>query len=104
MIFGSKKPRVQRSHQWPRTRKTWLLVHNSCAACGTIKKLEVHHLRPVHLAPELELDPSNFLTLCETADNCHHTFGHLRDWKAYNPSAITDSAQFLRELQARPYR
>ena len=104
MIFGPKKPKVSRSPQWPEARRRWLLIHPSCAACGTEKKLQVHHLKPVHLYPELELDPSNFLTLCETADNCHHTFGHLRDWMAYNPSAVADSAQFLRELHARPYK
>jgi predicted HNH restriction endonuclease len=58
----------------------------------------VHHKRPVHLFPELELDPANLITLCEP-QNCHYLIGHCLSWKAYNPSVEEDAAH-VREMIA----
>ena len=104
MIFGPKKPKVSRSPQWPEARRRWLLVHPSCAACGSTRKVTVHHKIPVHWDPSRELDPTNYITLCEQGDhNDHFLFGHLLDWKSKNDNVEVDAANILREIKMRPY-
>lgn len=58
-----------------------------CAICGAQDNLEVHHVKPVHLYPELACDPSNFITLCDANNNsCHKWFGHFGNFTSkYNP-------------------
>jgi len=104
MMFGPKKPRVSRSPKWPEVRRKWLIVHNSCANCGEDKKLEVHHMMPVHWDASRELDPTNFITLCEQeGHNCHLIAGHLMDWKSRNPAVVEDTARYFTEKIHRPY-
>ena len=104
MIFGPRKPRVSRSPEWPKRRKAWLLVHPFCAACGESKKLEVHHIVPVHFDPSRELDSTNFITLCEqSSHNDHFLFGHLLDWKSMNTTVELDTKTILLQVKARPY-
>ena len=94
-----------RSDKWPEVRKTYLSNHGSCAACGGDVKLEVHHMRPFHLHPELELDPTNFLTLCESGNNginCHLGVGHLGDFKSFNVNVVADAAAWLTKILTRP--
>lgn len=94
-----------RSPQWPAVRKKHLAEHPTCACCGGSEKLEVHHVLPFHLHPELELDPGNLVTLCESWRNgicCHLAVGHLGNYKAFNPSAIEDAEAIGRRIQARP--
>lgn len=75
-----------RSPLWRGVRGHWLRDNPVCAACGGKDALEVHHKKPYHLSPELELDPGNFMTLCEKPSrNCHLTWGHCYDWLDYNP-------------------
>lgn len=59
------------------------MLHRRCEACGTRREIEVHHIRPVHLFPELELDARNLLTLCATH---HRELGHGGDCWAWVPS------------------
>lgn len=75
-----------RSNAWPHIRGVWLKTHGKCECCGTALDLQVHHKFPFHLKPKLELDPTNFITLCEhPGHDCHFIFGHGYDWKQYNP-------------------
>jgi hypothetical protein len=47
--------------------------------------VQVHHVRPFHLRPELELDPDNLISLCMAEGrHCHLAVGHGGDFKAYN--------------------
>lgn len=62
-----------RDKRWPKLRKEWLGVRPACAACGVSKRLEVHHIEPVHVAPGRELDATNLITLCR---ECHGCIGH----------------------------
>lgn len=107
-IFGTTVPKSglitakPRSPQWDGVRKKHLLTQPTCQACGNAKNVSVHHILPFFLRPDLELDPSNLLSLCEDGPNCHLTFGHLRDWKQYNPQVVGDSALYLSRL--RQYR
>ena len=86
-----------RSTKWPGVRKEFLATHPCCAACGRAKRLEVHHLRPYHLFPSMELDPTNLMTLC--ASPCHIVFGHCGDWKKFNLYAIVDAATHLSHVE-----
>jgi len=79
-------------------RRKWLAEHPSCAACGGTSNPEVHHVSPFHLHPELELSPSNFITLCEVVGSeCHLKFGHTVDgkssWKINNDNVRNDAAR-----------
>jgi hypothetical protein len=81
--FAAEKPR---SPEWPRVRRAHLEKEPVCQWCGGSTELQVHHIQPFHLAPALELDPENLITLCEkkgTDDHLEH--GHLGDFKNFNP-------------------
>jgi len=91
---------VPRSGQWRSVRAAWLKDHPTCAACGSDKDVEVHHMRPFHLYPKLELDPTNFISLCETMgseDHLHvgHTVNGVSNWKLFNVNVIEDAAKML---------
>jgi hypothetical protein len=101
-LFSKETRYAIRSPKWKDVRKTHLLSHNSCAACGKKKNLEVHHIKPVHTHPELELDPDNLITLCE--NSCHILYGHLMDFKSWNPDVIIDCKQILKKISKRPYK
>lgn len=89
------KPLSLRSSRWEGVRKDFLKTNNICAACGTKDKLQVHHIKPFHLYPELELEPSNLITLCETKQRkCHLNIGHLGHWKRENPDVTKDAANY----------
>jgi len=90
----------RRSYKWSKVRKNHLKKQPTCAACGGSKKLEVHHITPVHVNPELELEPDNLITLC--ADPCHIMFGHLKNWKSWNSDVIVDCEAYLKKIKERP--
>lgn len=94
---------TSRHKDWPKVRASHLKLHPCCAACGRKDFLEVHHRMPVHLVPELELDPDNLVTLCEGPSvNCHLLFGHLGHWKSWNENVRQDAATWLMKRQHRP--
>jgi 5-methylcytosine-specific restriction endonuclease McrA len=91
-----------RSARWPAVRAAHLLRQPTCKACGGRKRLEVHHLYPVHFpgGDAVELEPANLLTLCRP---CHLTVGHGGDWKAVNPTAALDADRWLTMIRGRTY-
>jgi 5-methylcytosine-specific restriction protein A len=94
-----------RSGRWPTVRKEHLEKHPYCAVCGGTEKREVHHREPFHLNPELELDPSNLVTLCESGKgglNCHLALGHLGSFKSFNAEVVTDAAHWSKKIKQRP--
>lgn len=93
-----------RSPHWPAARAAWLKLNPTCAACGGRAKLEVHHRQPFHLDPTLELDPTNFITLCEARGfmNCHLMVGHLGNFKSFNAGVAEMAAGLLAALLHRP--
>lgn len=91
-----------RSSKWPEVRKRHLLKQPVCQACGTKKGLEVHHIVPYGVNPDLELDANNLITLCDKY--CHFAIGHLMDYKSWNSDVILDSAEYLAKIQSRPRR
>jgi hypothetical protein len=54
----------------------------NCAWCRTTKNLNVHHITPQSVAPELANVPANFIVLCRS---CHFCVGHRGNWRTYNP-------------------
>ena len=78
---------LERSPHWPTVQHKHLKKFPICAACGGSINLNVHHKQPFHLYPELELEPSNLITLCMDGDkDCHIKLGHGSNFKAYNPN------------------
>ena len=99
-----KAPSIKhkRSNQWPTVRKNFLEAHNVCSVCGGKKKLEVHHVQPFHEKPELELEESNLITLCEDWSygvNCHLLVGHLGNYKNVNPDVRKDAETWHNKLK-----
>ena len=89
------KPIALRSPQWNSVRKKHLLKEPLCRACNGKNKLQVHHIKPFHLFPELELVSSNLVTLCEYMDNdCHLRIGHDGNFKNYNKSVLSDIKKY----------
>jgi len=89
---------VPRSPKWAKVRAAHLKAHPACEACGQRDALEVHHVQPFHLQPDLELDPANLMTLC--GDPCHIVHGHLMAWARYSPTARTDVRTYRANLEA----
>jgi hypothetical protein len=99
---GGPKPEAKRSPHWPATAAAHLKKHPACEVCGAKVLLNVHHVKPFHLFPELELDPQNLFTLCETpAHNCHLIFGHLLLWRAWNPNVVNDATVWAAKIECR---
>ncbi len=93
-VWGS----ARRSPQWGKVR-AMVLDGAACAACGTANGLEVHHIEPVHVFPEKEMDTGNLMTLCE---KCHFRWGHLWDWRSWNPEVRKDAEQWAAKRISRP--
>ena len=60
-------------------------AHPYCEWCGR-PNVEVHHIAPVHIAPERADDPTNFICL-NRKPACHHVVGHMGNWQTgHNPN------------------
>ena len=103
VVQGKAPLGVKRSSKWPTVRKNHLKEHPSCAVCGGTKKLEVHHIKSFCEFPELELEPTNLITLCESKNkgglNCHLIFGHLANYKLSNPTVAEDAKVWCEKLK-----
>lgn len=101
--MSNDKPQHPRSSQWHAVREKHLKANPTCAACGTSDHLEVHHEKPFHLYPQLELVEHNLITLCESpAHNCHLIFGHLLSWRSWNPLVRGDATNWAQRFRMRP--
>ena len=90
---------LRRSGKWPAVRAAHLKREPCCQLCGTTDNVEVHHIQPVHLFPELELGESNMLSLCRPH---HFLFGHYLLWSSYNPQCREDCADWRLKIRHRP--
>lgn len=95
---------ASRSSGWSSVRNSYLEQYDFCAVCGYKKNLNVHHIKPFHLFPDLELDPDNLITLgekCPTGN--HHLFvGHLGNWASFNEKVVHDASYWLHKIRQRP--
>lgn len=80
------KIKNKRSPKWRAIEKEFLAQHPVCEICGSNKNLNVHHKKPFHLFPELELDLNNLVTLCMDKNECHLLIGHGGSYKKYCPN------------------
>lgn len=87
-----------RSNRWPSVRNAWLKMNPTCAVCGNRYGNDVHHIKPYHLYPDEELAASNLVTLCPRD---HFVFGHLCDWRAYNPDVLKDASDWRAKIASR---
>lgn len=85
-----------RSSAWEKLRNDIVKKHPWCMICGKNKSLQLHHIRPFHLYPELELTEDNLRVLCQS---CHLVWGHLGDWKSFNLDLDKD----IVKINNRPY-
>jgi hypothetical protein len=93
-VFGPRSPR------WAAVRREHVKYHPACAACGQRDHVEVHHVEPYHLRPELELVAANLVTLCDRPGrSCHFSLGHLWDWNRANPFVREVAAMLYGQLQ-----
>ena len=88
-----------RSSQWPKVRAAHLKVQPECQWCGTTEGVEVHHVVPVHRVKELELDPTNLISLC---GHDHLAVGHLMNWLSWNVSVRDDCYRWQLKRKNRP--
>jgi 5-methylcytosine-specific restriction endonuclease McrA len=104
IIQGKAPVGAARSSKWSRVRFEHLVKNPFCSVCSGRAKLEVHHVRPFHQSPELELDPTNLITLCESKTNginCHLAFGHLGNYKSANPDVKSDALIWSKKIRTR---
>lgn len=94
-IVREKIKSNRRSARWDEIRDHFLKENFTCAACGSTKRLQVHHVLPFSNRPDLELEFSNLITLCMDVNECHFRIGHGGSFKHYNPNVIADSAAHL---------
>jgi hypothetical protein len=89
-----------RAPGWARLRALHLRLYPECAACGSRRNVVPHHIVPVHVDPERELDPDNLITLCEgPIVNCHLLFGHLRrSWARWNADVVEDCRRWRAKI------
>lgn len=104
--FAPLAGNVPRSEEWWELRRAHVKRHPDCEACGWWGwRIHVHHVVPVHLAPERELDPSNLFTLCKW---CHAALGHpgpngTADWMCWVPN-VRELAALARRGRAETRR
>src|SRR4051812_45845105 len=97
-LNGKAPVSARRSSRWPHVRAEFLKKNPHCKACGGQKKLEVHHIRPFHEAPELELDEANLIPLCESWNhgiNCHLAIGHNGSYRRSDPNVRSEAQRWL---------
>ena len=93
-IQGKATKGQKRSDDWLDFRDAFVRGNPECMVCGGRKKIEVHHIVPFHVAPDLELDPSNLMVLCTRKKygiNCHLLIGHLGNFRRINPAVELDA-------------
>jgi len=64
---------------WNDFRRTY--IKDRCEVCGSKYFRELHHVIPFTVRPDMELFPSNVVTLCRKH---HFEWGHLFSFKSYN--------------------
>jgi hypothetical protein len=74
----------------------------------------VHHIFPFHLCialgrPDLELDPRNLVTLCQSesgrrTEDHHLLLGHLDDFESANLDVVADAQLLFHAMSAQQIR
>ena len=92
-----------RSSKWEEVRAGFLKKYPVCAACGSKRGLNVHHITPFNVDKSLELVENNFITLCGwLGNNCHLRFGHLFNFRSWNTDVRRDAEIWRSKIENRP--
>ena len=100
-VQGKAPVGARRSGKWRRVRREFIDSFPECFVCGSRKKVEVHHKVPFHIAPDLELDMNNLISLCENKKyglNCHLLIGHLGNYSRINIDIDFDAVIWRRKI------
>lgn len=95
-VQGKAPKGARRSPHWSAYRKHFMQQHPECASCLR-KSEEAHHIVPFHVAPDLELNPTNLIAMCR---RCHLFVGHLGSWRRVNFSVAMDAAYWKARMEA----
>ncbi len=57
--------------EWRKLRARVLSSRKCCELCGSTYRLQVHHIIPARVRPDLFLEESNLQVLCQTCHNTH---------------------------------
>jgi hypothetical protein len=87
-----------RSPKWRSVRDAHVARQPACQACGRSRDVDVHHIIPFHQRPDLELEPTNLITLCSSP--CHLVHGHFMSWNRWNPTVVSDCERYRIKLLA----
>ena len=104
---GKHPIRTRRSPKWHALEQAFLKDHPACEICGRTEHLQVHHKTPFHIDPSKELDPDNLIVLCEPPGRvfkCHLIFGHVGNFRLWNPQVAQDAVEWAAKLKAAIYR
>ncbi len=100
-IQGKAVKGAKRSSKWRKTRKRFLSDNPTCFVCNSKKKVEVHHIIPFHIAPDLELKFENLMSLCENGKFgivCHILLGHEGNYRKTNFTCERDATIWRKKL------
>jgi len=92
--FIREKRKSRRSSRWDETRDKFIETNPVCAACGSTDRLQVHHILPFRVRPDLELVESNLIVLCMGENECHLMIGHGGSFRSYNPNVEERCRQY----------
>jgi len=102
-VQGKAPLSSKRSGKWPKVRKEFLEKNPTCAVCGSLEKVEAHHIHSFVEHPEDELHESgnNLIALCESNPvfSCHRIFGHLNNFQQVNPDVVEDAKLWSKKLK-----
>ena len=65
---------ARRAWATAKVMKKYRKEHPRCAWCGRNRRVQIHHIVPVSVIPNMADDYDNLITLC--AKRCHITLGH----------------------------
>ena len=104
--FGSEYLKTggkPRSSQWSWTKKEYEKLHPKICFCG-ITKCQLHHITPFSQDPSKENDFDNLVWLCEGMGtrNHHLEFGHLNNFRSWNPDIKRDYLVWKTKISQRP--
>lgn len=90
-----------RNPKWPKESKLYM-KGKCCERCGRRDQLVVHHVIPVHVNPDHEMDPDNWMIGCFGPIACHLNY-HLLDFRSWDPNAREEAKRMRAKVEARPY-
>lgn len=75
----------------PSFGSAWGVPRIKCEWCGSVKDLNVHHIVPQHLRPDLAHEKTNMIVLCR---ECHFRLGHRCNWQS---DGVTNIVRMIEE-------